>query len=564
MDTAVIVDDDCALKQKFRGKIFSLCGLPGSGKGTQAELLSRRLGIIHISTGDLFRDEVRRETAVGKIISSFMQAGQFVPPEYANRILADRLQQPDTLNGVLLDGFPRNIDHLESLNEILSTNESLTFAGAIHLDLEESEAISRITGRRICVHCSLSYHIAFRPSSKGDICEICENELVQRGDDNLETVAVRLKVAKEGLNELLQEFYKRDQLLINIRSNSSPNRLASKLIELLYYPERHNSLRSESAYSKLQLQLDGYYSSSANQEEQRLSTLIMDFRDESLAENVHKRTGAMRRFVYVVTSNVLKKQEFERVFDMYGVEVLQMPPPSHAAAGTRFISEVIPALLFTRSKSLVPIAVLREDTSLLKPVAILKSTGQHAFSLFDLNRREWSSTMPGVLADHVSILTAWTARGSSTVVQEQSYRHCTHGRISLSTTPSAVASFWSGPIFGWDDKFEVLSTGKTYQEHRSSGLKISSRDMVLSLFLEDHIYYKQGKSLQHSDVLLKRPIDFDVDVADFVINQPLYNSPLAQKYGLCDALHHVLNEGIFFKAADTRIEANYWQVFLLL
>lgn len=268
-----------------------------------------------------------------------------------------------------------------------------------------------------------------------------------------------------------------------------------------------------------------------------VNELAAAFGTAALRENEPKRSGKMRRFVYLLTDNKLKLKEFVRVFDRYGIEVLQFP----AYLPVPFIH----ALLVEKTADLVPLACLKEDSRLYRP-----------------GTTEDSSQRPGALANHFSILRAWSRQSASTgggasgrAVTMTKYIHTTAGRMC-----ERVVGVWNtGPVFGWDDQFVLLATGKTYQEHLQSGLKISSRDMVISAYLEDKVYYKQLKNLKHTPLELNRPVDFNVDVACFVRQESLFNTACAQSYGLVNMLTHVLNEGIFFKGADTRLEANYWQ-----
>ena len=240
----------------------------------------------------------------------------------------------------------------------------------------------------------------------------------------------------------------------------------------------------------------------------------------------------MRRWIYLATTNLHKVREFVRIFDRYGVEVLHLPPVGHNQA-------LIQVLMRLKTPDLIPVAVITECTVLLRPGS----------------RTHLSSLRPWIKADHLSTLQAWTMTPKGELVFKE-YAHTTKGRFR----PHPDVNFSSvGPVFDWDDRFELLETGKTYQEHREEDLKISSRDMVISQFLADRIYYKSLKTLNHMRLDLKRPVDFDADVAVFVDDEPHYNSAVAVAFGLRSMLNHVLNEGIFFKAASTRIEANYWQ-----
>jgi hypothetical protein len=314
--------------------------------------------------------------------------------------------------------------------------------------------------------------------------------------------------------------------------------------------------------------------------QEHMFSLALNFRDIALRENNNKRTGVMRRFVYLSTGNSKKLKEFIRTFDRYGIEVIQIPelPPNakkfrhvklYEKASSNRVNWLISALLTHRTKDLVPIAVLREETCLYK-------AGTKIFS----------SRRPGCYADHHSLLKSWSAKPTikstdinvvsnsqlsssnllkmisinatkSIDMEYDEYSHTTAGTIiTLNHNNSSENNM---DVYGWDNQFQILATGCTYQEHLRKGLKISSRDMVISAFLKDKVYYKDLKSLAYKTLSLSRPIDFSCDVATHIQEISYYHTPTAVRYGFENMLNHVANEGIFFKAADTRVEANYWQ-----
>ncbi len=517
------------------GKIFLLIGPPGVGKGTHAQLLAHRYGVIHISTGDLFRAEAKSGSERGRKLAEYMAAGQYVPPDMANPILTERLGQQDCQeNAVLLDGFPRTRPQLDDLDQILAPLHKSLHA-ALFLDLiDAEESVRRISGRRTCSNgdCKAIYNIHSSPPTLPDVCDRCASPLIQRADDKEETIRKRFARDQEGAPTLIAEVAARDILFTFKGSSSQISRITDKVTEVMCFPDRF-TVSCVTAFHRLSVLLNTppfhpQALSLSPLPPGDLADIVRDFRDASLRENAGKRTGSLRRWVYLATTNTQKTREFVRVFDRYGVEVLQIPPlPT---------PDIIQAFLLLKTADLIPVAVLSETSLLLKP-----------------GSRELSSLRPGVKADHLSTLCAWTMTPKG-VFSCKEYSHVTRGRLR------ARVDGWVGKeVFGWDDRFELDATGKTYQEHLEEGLKISSRDMVLSQFLADRIYYKSLKTLNHMRLDLKRPVDFDVDVATFVQSESHYNTPIAVDYGFRSMLHHVLNEGIFYKAASTRIEANYWQ-----
>ncbi len=169
-----------------------LLGGPGSGKGTQAEHICRTFRLPHISTGDLFRDNIKKQTELGQLARSYMDRGELVPDDVTERMVSTRLSQPDAAHGFVLDGFPRTASQAEALDEILhALNRKVT--GVIHLHVSDDEITRRLSGRRICRQCQAPYHLLFKKPRREGICNHCGGPLYQRDDDKAETIQVRLK-----------------------------------------------------------------------------------------------------------------------------------------------------------------------------------------------------------------------------------------------------------------------------------------------------------------------------------------------------------------------------------
>jgi adenylate kinase len=208
-----------------------LMGLPGAGKGTQAEKIVEKYGIPHISTGDMFRAAIKESTDLGLQAKSFMDQGNLVPDEVTIGIVRERLSKEDCAEGFLLDGFPRTVAQAEALENILSDlNKKIDYV--INIDVDQEFLMERLTGRRICKSCGSTYHLVFNPPTKDDVCDRCGGELYQRADDNAETVQNRLEVNQKQTKPLL-DFYEGKGYLRNINGQQDIRKVFDDLDQLL-------------------------------------------------------------------------------------------------------------------------------------------------------------------------------------------------------------------------------------------------------------------------------------------------------------------------------------------
>lgn len=185
-------------------KIIML-GAPGAGKGTQAKMIADKYGVPHISTGDIFRANIKNGTELGMEAKKYMDQGLLVPDELTVRILLDRVAQDDCKNGYVLDGFPRTIPQAEVLDsELTKLGDHIDYA--INVDVPDENIVKRMSGRRACLTCGATYHIEHVPPKKEGICDVCGSELVLRDDDKPETVKNRLNVYREQTQPLI-DFY---------------------------------------------------------------------------------------------------------------------------------------------------------------------------------------------------------------------------------------------------------------------------------------------------------------------------------------------------------------------
>lgn len=194
-----------------------ILGPPGAGKGSQATFIKEKYNIVHISTGDIFREHLRNETELGKQAQVYMNKGQLVPDELTIELVKDRLSQDDVKDGFLLDGFPRNLDQAAALTDFLkSRNEDLD--AVVNLNVDKASLVDRITGRRMCKDCKASFHIKNYPPKVEGVCDHCGGELYQREDDKEETVLKRIGVYEAETDPLI-DYYNQFGLVLNIDGN---------------------------------------------------------------------------------------------------------------------------------------------------------------------------------------------------------------------------------------------------------------------------------------------------------------------------------------------------------
>ena len=208
-----------------------LMGLPGAGKGTQADKIVEKYAIPHISTGDMFRAAIKEGTELGLQAKSFMDQGALVPDEVTIGIVRERLSQPDCEKGFLLDGFPRTVPQADALDSILD-ELGRPVEHTINVQVEKEELIARLSGRRICKTCGTSYHLVFNPPKEEGKCDKDGGELYTRADDNPETVTNRLEVNMNQAQPLL-DFYKAKGVLTNINGQQEISKVFADLDALL-------------------------------------------------------------------------------------------------------------------------------------------------------------------------------------------------------------------------------------------------------------------------------------------------------------------------------------------
>lgn len=208
-----------------------LLGAPGAGKGTHAKRLSSLLGIPHISTGDIFREEMEKNSELGQEVRRYVEKGELVPDEVVNQIVKKRLSQDDCKKGFILDGYPRTLQQAEALEQILK-ELSLPLKKVINLVVSEEEIIRRLSGRRICRNCGAIFHIVNMPPKKEGICDYCGGELYQRDDDKPEAIRHRLAVYHKQTEPLIR-FYEEKGLLVNVNCEVPLEQSVEEIVKIL-------------------------------------------------------------------------------------------------------------------------------------------------------------------------------------------------------------------------------------------------------------------------------------------------------------------------------------------
>ena len=208
-----------------------MLGAPGAGKGTQADRISEKYAIPHISTGDIFRSNIKAGTELGNKAKQYMDQGLLVPDEITIGMLLDRIAEDDCKGGYILDGFPRTIPQADSLTDALrERGEAIDFA--INIDVPDDAIIGRMSGRRACLKCGATYHVVSAPPKREGICDKCGEKLVIRDDDKPETVKKRLKVYHEQTQPLI-EYYRKQGVLKSVDGTLGMDRVFADICAIL-------------------------------------------------------------------------------------------------------------------------------------------------------------------------------------------------------------------------------------------------------------------------------------------------------------------------------------------
>ena len=208
-----------------------LLGPPGAGKGTQAAGIVEKYNIPHISTGVIFRKNIKEGTDLGKKAKEYMDQGLLVPDELTVGLVTDRLSQDDCKNGFMLDGFPRNVAQAQQLGQYLNSVD-LALDRVINIEVDKDILVGRAVGRRICKSCGATYHVEFNPPKVDGTCDVCGGELYQRADDNEETVSKRIQVYLDETKPLA-DYYSNEGIIANINGEQSIDKVFADIVDAL-------------------------------------------------------------------------------------------------------------------------------------------------------------------------------------------------------------------------------------------------------------------------------------------------------------------------------------------
>ncbi len=219
------------MKGKEKNMKIIMLGAPGAGKGTQAKMIADKYAIPHISTGDIFRANIKNGTELGQKAKTYMDQGLLVPDELVVDLVVDRVKQDDCKNGYVLDGFPRTIPQAESLDAALAKlDEKIDYA--INVEVPDENIIARMSGRRACVACGATYHIVHIPTKVEGICDRCGAELILRDDDKPETVKKRLDVYHDQTQPLI-DYYTKSDVLVEVDGTQDMNDVFGAIVNIL-------------------------------------------------------------------------------------------------------------------------------------------------------------------------------------------------------------------------------------------------------------------------------------------------------------------------------------------
>lgn len=513
----------------FHRGVIVFIGAPLSGKGTQSALLASALGIPSVSSGDVYRAEVASGSDLGKELDSYMSVGALVPNRLVLDVFLSYLSQPIFQNGVILDGFVREMDNLETLQDIC-VEINFHVIAFVHLQEESFEVLeSRLLGR------IADMEARGIPKRKDDDPIILKRRYSTFVDQTLPVIEyLRSSASKYHLISM-------DPLCVS--SSEKPIAEMQNLIqkELVSCILRKHFVTKQSLHKLADL-LKLRLATKSDWDDTSISTLLHEFLKLSLDINAVHRSGLSRRFIFLVTTNDHKFQEFVHTFAVYGIEVLWLPPELSPEYYVHFFRLLQPPAI---KKLLSLVGIFKETTQLVR---------YHALRTEDPSLYVPVEIEDGIKVVHLSELTIFEYDKIGDTIQRRSFLQKTPGYLDFRRRAHLNAS----SVFGWDDIFVVETNRFTFHELKQLGLKISSRDMNLSAWIQDKIYYKGLTDLKFRPVKASRAIDFSIDVYDFLTVHPHYTNTLARQCGLFNVFINVINTGIYFRSPFNRRLKNYW------
>ncbi len=214
------------------GRYIVLLGPPGAGKGTQADMLGQKLGIPHVASGDLFRDHLKRQTALGQLAQKYMERGELVPDQVTIDMVRERLAQPDCAEGVILDGFPRTVPQADALDRVMG-EQGRTITCVPYIAVRDEVLLERLTSRWTCRNCQAVYNVQAKPPRQPGVCDACGGELYQRADDTPETQRHRIEVYHQQTAPLIA-YYRERGLLVEINGEQGIEAVQEALLQVVH------------------------------------------------------------------------------------------------------------------------------------------------------------------------------------------------------------------------------------------------------------------------------------------------------------------------------------------
>lgn len=526
-----------------RPPVILLLGAPFSGKGTQADLLSSHLKVPILQSGDLFRKEAESGSNLGQKMDHFMKAGELIPDELTINLITKTLSSPEYESGVIMDGYPRNHDHLLIFENIIKSFD-LEIDTIIFLDTSYDMLLSRVENRLVCKSCGRSISIT---SSNEPCCE--HPELVKRADDTVEKFIKRYKVFEENTIPLVHELkLKYPEKFIHITSEMMSTLEKHQVHELIIqemsnFPFRRirpaiDTLSFDKPFNWLLRFVK------ANREITKED--LKFYLDWALECNKPDQTGLLRRVVFISTTSKPKFLEYRKTFLLYGIEVIRFPVLEDNES-------ILKALLSEfDGPEFSSIALLSDSSNLYRPRRIPAT-----IEALENGEYQLCSMKNGVSCTNICVLSViYAAKNEDSTFTLKSYKLIDQINGIIKTENVKLTPF--SKIFGWDNIFYIKGLDKSYQELSELGYKNSARDRVLSMFLRRHVHYKTTRNLKFNTIPVKKSVDFSIDMTKFFSGIAEYNLKLVQEYGFTNIWKQMLRSGVFFRAAAFRRIGIYW------
>lgn len=456
-------------------------GSPLSGKGIQSKILSEKLKIPVVSSGDILRSLNNEK------LNIYINSGELVPNELLEDIFINEFSKSKYSNGFILDGFVREKDNIYLLNNIL-VNLNLKLTCVVNLTCSKDILIERLQNRK---------------------------KTESRKDDDEFTFEKRYRIFNDNNNDIDNYYTDRDEMIkfdSNIENVSELILLKIKdklvktvIVDLFKLNEIFEYILEDSFTDKN----------------------IEDFLNISLKLNIKNRTGQLRRIIFVRTTNKQKFNEFKQEFDKYGIEVIILTP--------KLSVEKFSVLFGLQHKFLKIMAIFEEETLLLK----------HCYNNIEDYKK--------VNIKHKNKAVNYSKLKVYTFNNFIEYENKISGYIDMTKKTK-----YQNDIFGWDDIFVMENNGFTFNELKKINMKLSSRNMNISKWMKDNIYYNKLIDLKFTPINSQKVVNFDIDVFDFIKSHKYFNNELSKKCGLYNMFINIINNGVYFKCANNRRIKNYW------